>query len=221
MLEEAKVRSRYDVAFCGDVLRGLSGHQKTLPCRWLYDDRGSELFEAITRLPEYYPTRTETAILKSNARDIADFAGADVTLFEYGAGAGIKTEILIAALQSPRFYVPVDIAGGFLAVTATRMRQRFPALCIRPIVADFMIDFEVPAPLRIGRRAAFFPGSTIGNLGTLEATAFLARMRQHVVPVCECGTGNRIRRDLESTKSFAQQVDSEDDKGQNQNGCPE
>jgi dimethylhistidine N-methyltransferase len=180
MLDEAKVRSRYDVAFFDDVLGGLSSNPKTLPCRWLYDDRGSELFEEITRLPEYYPTRTETAILKSNARDIADFVGPDVTLFEYGAGAGIKTEILIEALQTPHCYVPIDIAGGFLALTAERMRQRFPALSVRPIVSDFMVDFEIPNPLRLSRRAAFFPGSTIGNLGTLEATSFLARMRRHV-----------------------------------------
>jgi dimethylhistidine N-methyltransferase len=180
MLDKAKIRSHHDVVFCDDVLRGLSSNPKTLPCRWLYDDRGSELFEEITRLPEYYPTRTETAILKSNAQDIADFVGPDVTLFEYGAGAGVKTEILIEALQAPHCYVPIDIAGGFLALTAARMRQRFPTLCVRPIVSDFMIDFEIPNPLRLNRRAAFFPGSTIGNLGTLEATAFLARMRHHI-----------------------------------------
>jgi dimethylhistidine N-methyltransferase len=180
MLDEAKVRSRYDVVFFDDVLRGLSSNPKTLPCRWLYDDRGSELFEEITRLPEYYPTRTETAILKNNARDMANFVGPDVTLFEYGAGAGIKTEILIEALRAPHCYVPIDIAGGFLALTAERMRQRFPALCVRPVVSDFMMDFEIPNPMRLSRRAAFFPGSTIGNLGALEATSFLARMRRHV-----------------------------------------
>jgi len=180
MLDKANIRSRHDIAFWDDVLQGLTSNPKTLPCRWLYDDRGSELFEEITRLPEYYPTRTETAILKRNAQDIAEFVGSDVTLFEYGAGAGKKTEILIEALQAPRYYVPIDIAGGFLAATAARMRQRFPTLSVRPIVSDFMIDFEIPNPLRLNRRAAFFPGSTIGNLGTLEAASFLARMRRHV-----------------------------------------
>jgi dimethylhistidine N-methyltransferase len=180
MFNEAKVQNRYDAVFLDDVLRGLSTAPKTLPCRWLYDDRGCELFEEITRLPEYYPTRTETGILKSDARDIADFVGPDVTLFEYGAGAGIKTEILIEALEAPLYYVPIDIAGSFLALTAERMRRRFPGLCVRPIVSDFMIDFEIPNALRLSRKAAFFPGSTIGNLSRPEATSFLARMRRHV-----------------------------------------
>jgi dimethylhistidine N-methyltransferase len=198
MLDEAKVRSRYDLAFSDDVLLGLSGCQKTLPCRWLYDNRGSELFEAITRLPEYYPTRTETAILKNSAGDIADLAGADVTLLEYGAGAGIKTEILIAALQAPRSYVPIDIAGDFLALTAARMRRRFPALHIAPIVSDFMIDFEIPGPLRLSRRVAFFPGSTIGNLSTVEATAFLSRMRRHVGAQGAAIIGVDLKKDLQT-----------------------
>ena len=101
MLEIVSRQTRQLEAFRTDVLLGLSGGQKTLPCRWLYDDRGCELFEAITRLDEYYPTRTETAILRDHAQEIADFCGEDAVLLEYGAGAGIKTEILIGALDSP------------------------------------------------------------------------------------------------------------------------
>ncbi|HEY5337490.1 MAG TPA: L-histidine N(alpha)-methyltransferase [Rhizomicrobium sp.] len=198
MLDEAQVHSRYDGAFRADVLRGLSESPKTLPCRWLYDNNGSELFEAITRLPEYYPTRTETSILRAHAQQIAEFAGADVSLLEYGAGAGIKTEILIAALRDPRFYVPIDIAGDFLALTATRMRKRFAALQILPIVSDFMIDFEIPAILRRGRRVAFFPGSTIGNLSTTEAIAFLARMRRHVGASGAAIVGVDLKKDLQT-----------------------
>jgi len=107
-------------AFRADALKGLAQSRKSLPSRWLYDDRGSELFEEITRLPEYYPTRTETAMLREHAGEIAEFCGEGVSLFEYGAGAGIKTEILVAALAAPRLYVPIDIAGDFLDQTDCR-----------------------------------------------------------------------------------------------------
>ena len=126
MLEIVCRQTRQLEAFRADVLLGLSGGQKTLPCRWLYDDRGCDLFEEITRLEEYYPTRTETAILRDHAQEIADFCGEEAVLLEYGAGAGIKTEILIDALDRPRLYVPIDIAGDFLDLTVVRMRQRFP-----------------------------------------------------------------------------------------------
>ncbi|HMI73867.1 MAG TPA: L-histidine N(alpha)-methyltransferase, partial [Steroidobacteraceae bacterium] len=95
--------------FRQDVIAGLSMRRKTLSCRWLYDERGSELFEQITQLEEYYPTRVETAILRENAAEMAAFIGKGATLIEYGAGAGVKTEIVIAALEAPRLYVPVDI----------------------------------------------------------------------------------------------------------------
>lgn len=165
--------------FRADVLRGLAQPQKTLPCRWLYDDRGSELFEEITQLPEYYPTRTETSILREHAEDMAAFCGPDVVLFEYGAGAGIKTEILVSELRSPRLYVPIDIAGDFLELTAARFREKFPQLAIQPIVSDFTADFPWPPSLPPGPRVAFFPGSTIGNLNAAEAASFLRRMRRH------------------------------------------
>jgi dimethylhistidine N-methyltransferase len=167
-------------AFRADVLTGLSQPHKTLPSRWLYDDRGSELFELITRLDEYYPTRTETAILRSRAPQMARFCGERAIMLEYGAGAGIKTEILIAALMAPRLYVPIDIAGAFLDQTVSRFRQRFPNLLTRAIVADFTQPFDLPAWIPSGRRVAFFPGSTIGNLDASETAVFLQRMRRHV-----------------------------------------
>lgn len=168
-------------AFCRDVLEGLGQTPKTLPCRWLYDDVGSELFEQITTLPEYYPTRTETAILRDAAPEIADYLGADVALIEYGAGAAIKTEILLEALDQPRAYLPVDIAGDFLDATAGRIRERFPMLAVQPVVADFTRDFPLPDPARDPRhRVGFFPGSTIGNLDAEEANALLKRMRSQV-----------------------------------------
>ena len=115
---------------CSPVCRS---RQKTLPSRWLYDQRGSELFEEITRLDEYYLTRTETAILRRHAEEMAALCGEGVVLLEYGAGAAIKSEILIDALQAPRMYAPIDIAADFLGETVERIRDRFPDL---PDAAD-------------------------------------------------------------------------------------
>jgi dimethylhistidine N-methyltransferase len=166
--------------FHTEVIEGLGGPSKTLPSRWLYDDRGSELFEQITQLPEYYPSRTETRILREQAQEIAAFCGAHRTLIEYGAGAGIKTEILIRALQNPRLYVPVDIAADFLDQTTARFRRLFPELAIRPVAADFSAYFALPEWIPLPNRVAFFPGSTIGNLNPHDAAAFLQRMRGQV-----------------------------------------
>jgi dimethylhistidine N-methyltransferase len=184
-------------AFRTDVLQGLSTPQKSLPSRWLYDPRGCELFEQITTLPEYYPTRTETAILREHAADIAEFCGSAANLVEYGAGAGIKTEIVVTALKSPRAYIPVDIAGEFLDLTAERYRRRFTALAVNPVVADFTSDFALPAGLLSeGRRVAFFPGSTIGNLNTKDAGLLLQRMRRQVGAQGAAIIGVDLRKDL-------------------------
>jgi L-histidine N-alpha-methyltransferase len=198
MLDETKTRSIQHEAFHADVWAGLSNRQKSVPCRWLYDDRGSELFEAITRLPEYYPTRTETAILRANAGEIADFAGAHAALLEYGAGAGIKTELLLRALQQPNFYVPIDIAGDFLEQTVSRMRGRFPSLRFRPVTSDFTTEFDIPGDVANERRVGFFPGSTIGNLDSAEASSFLLRMRRHVGARGAAIVGVDLRKDLET-----------------------
>ena len=179
MLETGFVRSKVDETFRAAIVAGLSRPRKTIDPCWLYDERGSQLFEQITRLDDYYPTRTETEILLRHAGEMARFCGGETLLFEYGAGAGIKTEILIAALDRPRLYVPIDIAGDFLARTAGRIGRRFPDLDVFPVVADFNHDFELP-DLPAGRRTAFFPGSTIGNLNHAEAAAFLRRLRRHV-----------------------------------------
>ena len=155
---------------------------KTLSSRWLYDVHGSELFEEITRLPEYYPTRTETGIIKCFAGEIADFVGENAVVLEYGAGAAVKTELLIQALHRPRLYVPIDVAGDFLRDAVSRFRGRFPTLDTRPITADFTNDFVLPQWIPPTRRVAFFPGSTIGNLSAAEVAVFLRRMRHHVGP---------------------------------------
>ena len=180
MLATADYRLSQPELFRQDVIAGLSGRRKTLPCRWLYDERGSELFEQITQLDEYYPTRVETGILRLNAAEIAAFVGKGATLIEYGAGAGVKTEIVIAALEAPRLYVPVDISGDFLDQAVISLRHRFPAIGIWPIVADFTEDFEIPAGIPLKGRSAFFPGSTIGNLDYAETVSFLRRVHRHV-----------------------------------------
>lgn len=206
MLDRVDFREAQREAFRADVVAGLSGPRKSLPSRWLYDDRGSALFEQITALPEYYPTRTETGILRSNAPAIAAFCGRGATLVEYGAGASVKTEILLGALDDPALYVPVDIAGDFLVDAAERIERRFPWLEIRPVVADFTDDFDLPADLpKLNARVAFFPGSTIGNLARPDAVALMKRMRGHV------GEGGRAVLGVDLVKDVATLLRAYDD----------
>ncbi len=196
MLQTVDPRTLQAEAFRADVLAGLARRQKALPSRWLYDDRGCELFEAITKLEEYYPTRAETAILRMHAAEIADFCGKEAVLLEYGAGAAFKTEILLGALATPRLYVPIDIAGNFLQRTAARIRRRFARLQIRPLAADFTADFEIPSGVPLTPRIGFFPGSTIGNLDEAETLAFLSRMRAHVGPQGKALIGVDLKKNI-------------------------
>ena len=129
---------------------------------------------------------------------MAGLCGEDVVLLEYGAGAGIKSEILIDALKAPRMYAPIDIAADFLAQTTSAYSGSFPELPMRPIIADFTADFDIPADIPAHPRAAFFPGSTIGNLGPSEAAALLRRMRQHVGERGKAIIGVDLRKDVET-----------------------
>jgi dimethylhistidine N-methyltransferase len=185
-------------AFRADVLDGMSRRQKSVPSRWLYDRRGSELFEEITGLDEYYPTRTETAILRRHAEEMGALCGEDVVLLEYGAGAGLKFEILANAFKAPRMYVPIDIATDFLDQTVARIRGQFPWLPTFPINADFTTDFDIPRDIPEGRRTAFFPGSTIGNLDRTEVAALLHRMRRHVGRGGKAIIGVDLRKSIET-----------------------
>jgi dimethylhistidine N-methyltransferase len=198
MLDLVESKLGQHEAFRADVLAGLSQERKTLPSRWLYDQRGSELFEDITRLEEYYLTRTETAILQRHAEEMAALCGEGAVLLEYGAGAAIKSEILIDALQAPRMYAPIDIAADFLAETVERFRDRFPSLPTRPIIADFTADFDIPADVPARPRAAFFPGSTLGNLSPSDACVLLRRMREHVGPSGKAIIGVDLRKDIQT-----------------------
>jgi len=162
--------------FARDVLAGLSGQRKSIPCTWLYDHRGSELFEQITQLPEYYPTRTETWLLERCAGEIAALAGARASVVELGSGSSRKTPLLLAALDEPACYMPIDISAQFLAESVAPLRERFPALRIVPRVADFTRLGPLDGLARGGRRLVFFPGSTIGNFVPDAAVALLERI---------------------------------------------
>jgi len=159
--------------FAREVLSGLSNRPRSIPCRFLYDARGSELFEQITALEEYYPTRAEIGLLDRHAGDIAELAGEDAAIVEFGSGSSRKTEILITALRKPAAYVAIDISPAALEDAASRLRRRFPALSIIPVTGDFNGPLRLPESIGKKRRLGFFPGSTIGNFEHGEAVAFL------------------------------------------------
>jgi dimethylhistidine N-methyltransferase len=199
MLDIVNAKTRQAESFRADVVAGLSTSRKSLPSRWLYDDLGCELFEDITQLDEYYPTRTETGILRHNSAPIADFCGGHAAVIEYGAGAGIKTEILLGALRQPRRYLPVDIAGDFLAMTANRIGMRFSSVRIWPIVADFTEDFDVVDQLEgVENTIGFFPGSTIGNLDSIATDSFLSQVRRHVGTRGKAIIGVDLKKDIKT-----------------------
>jgi len=168
--------------FATEVLNGLSRRPRAIPCRFLYDARGSELFERITELEDYYPTRTEIGLLERHAPDIAELAGAGVAIVEFGSGSSRKTEILIAALPALAAYVAIDISAAALSEAATRLRARFPDLEVVTVTGDFNDAMDLPASLAATRKLGFFPGSTIGNLGNDEAISFLSNARERLGP---------------------------------------
>lgn len=165
--------------FLDDVLAGFAADPKALSPKYFYDARGSELFEAICDLPEYYPTRTELSLMRDCVTEMVASLGADCLLIEFGSGAGIKTETLLRALH-PAAYVPVDISGDALRASAARLATTFPGLPIIAVCADYMQPLEIPGldPYAAARRVIYFPGSTIGNLTQEEALAFLHDARR-------------------------------------------
>lgn len=179
--------------FAEDVIAGLSSRPRTLPCKYFYDARGSDLFEDITALPEYYPTRTEIGILRDRARDICAALAPGSALVEYGSGSSIKTEILLAAGDFVA-YAPIDISPTALEGAVRRLRGRFPALRMEPVVADFVGDLTLPPALDGLPRAGFFPGSTIGNFSPVEARALLRRMARQLGPGAKLVIGVDLRK---------------------------
>lgn len=176
VLDRAELDDRSE--FRDAVLAGLERRPRTIPAKFLYDERGSALFDAICELPEYYLTRTETEILHRAASEIADMAGPGCALVEYGSGSSVKSRLLIEAMRDLVAYVPVDISRQHLDAAAQRLRRDYPTLRIEPVCADYMTFDRLPVDLSAARRRiGFFPGSTIGNLMPAEATAFLRRAR--------------------------------------------
>jgi dimethylhistidine N-methyltransferase len=163
-------------AFRQDVLDGLSAPVPAIPARWLYDQQGSELFDAITRLPAYYPSRTETALLEQVMPEIAARLPKDAAVVEFGAGSATKTPILLHAI-APAAYVPVDISGDYLQASAADLKQQFAGLMVEPVVADFARPFDLPGSIRDLPKLGFFPGSTIGNFVPRTATDLLRQFR--------------------------------------------
>jgi len=185
--------------FREDVLCGLAGPEKTLPCKYLYDERGSELFDAICDLPEYYPTRTEIGILRRYGGDMAAELGNNCLVIEYGSGSSLKTPLLLEQLREPAGYVPVDISREHLVASATAVARRFPSIEVLPVWADFTADFDVPATHRTPRkRAVFFPGSTIGNFGPGEAI----KLMKGVARLCGPRGGFLVGVDLEKPREI-------------------
>ena len=163
-------------AFRDDVLEGLGQQQKAIPARWLYDDAGSQLFEDITDLPEYYPTRSETEILDARGSEFADLIGSGRAVVEFGSGSSVKTPLLLRAID-PSAYVPLDISGEFLRESASALAEKFPELDVFPVEADFMREVELPEQVADTPKLGFFPGSTIGNMVPRTAVDLLRSMR--------------------------------------------
>jgi L-histidine N-alpha-methyltransferase len=174
-----------DPAFRADVLAGLAEPIPAIPARWLFDRRGSELFDAITRLPSYYPTRTETALLERIMPEVDPLCAGNCAVVELGSGSSTKTPLLLRGIR-PEAYVPVDISGDYLRESAARVDAEFPAIHVFPVEADFTKPFALPAQVAGLPKLGFFPGSTIGNFVPRSATDLLRHFRDIL------GTGARL-----------------------------
>jgi dimethylhistidine N-methyltransferase len=176
-----------------EVLHGLRQRHKSLPCKYFYDEKGSQLFDRICGLPEYYLTRTEQAIMREHLPEMAEAIGPEAMLIEYGSGSSVKTRQLLDALPSPAAYVPIDISREHLLRSAEALGEAYPGLEILPVAADYTEPLEIPQPSRPARRrVVYFPGSTIGNFEPIEARQFL----RQVARVCGGDGGLLIGVDL-------------------------
>ncbi len=163
-----------------EIVHGLSGRNKRISPKYFYDERGSQLFDDITRLPEYYLTDTEIGIMRDNIHEMVAAIGKQAGLIEFGSGSSIKTRILLEHLSELAAYVPVDISEDFLLESAEKIGDEFPHIDVRPVVADFTQAFDLPKPMVMPiRNVAYFPGSTIGNFEH-EAAMELLRVMHRV-----------------------------------------
>ena len=192
------------LAFRDDVLAGLAAPIPAVPARWLYDRRGSELFDEITRLPSYYPTRTETAIFHTIMAEVAAHVPKGAVIVEFGAGSQTKTPILLDAI-APAAYVPVDISGDYLEHSAAELQQRFPRIEVLPVVADFARPFTLPGGIEHLPKLGFFPGSTIGNFVPWSATDLLRQFRALL------GSGSQLLIGMDRVKRVDRLIAAYDD----------
>jgi dimethylhistidine N-methyltransferase len=199
-----KTADRVDPAFRADVINGLSEPIPAIPARWLYDHRGSELFDEITRLPSYYPTRTETALLAARMDEIAGRIGKGSAVVEFGSGSSTKTPLLLDAID-PAAYVPIDISGDYLRASAARVDAQFPNIPVYPVEADFTREVALPGEIDGLRRVGFFPGSTIGNFVPRSATDLLRHFRDILC------TGSRLLIGMDRVKPVERLIAAYDD----------
>ncbi|MCA1654852.1 MAG: L-histidine N(alpha)-methyltransferase, partial [Sphingomonadales bacterium] len=193
-----------DPAFRADVIAGLSEPTPAIPARWLYDLRGSELFDDITRLPSYYPTRTETALLEARMGKIAGLACDSCAIVEFGSGSSTKTPLLLRAI-GPAAYVPIDISGEYLRDSAARVDAQFPQIPVHPVEADFTREVVLPEAIAGLPRLGFFPGSTIGNFVPRSATDLLRHFRDIL------GTGSKLLIGMDRIKPVERLIAAYDD----------
>jgi dimethylhistidine N-methyltransferase len=189
--------------FLAETVAGLSQSPRTLPCKFFYDERGSELFLRICELPEYYVTRTELQILREQGSNIASCLGSRIELIGLGTGAGTKTRLLLEELRDPVAYVPVDISKEQLEQSTLLFRELFPSLEILPVCADYLQPVTLPTPMeKPSRKVVYFPGSTIGNFAPEEALNFLRR----IYNACGKGGGLLIGVDLQKDRDILERA---------------
>ena len=193
-----------DPLFRSDVLRGFEVRPRAIPARWFYDRRGSELFEAITELPEYYPTRTETAILRTACPEVAALAGEGRAVVEFGSGSSTKTPILLRSVN-PSAYVPIDISGDFLRESSAGLAAAFPGLPVLPVEADFLRPIALPPQIADTPKLGFFPGSTIGNMIPHSSVDLLRAMKASL------GDGSMLLIGMDRIKDEQRLVSAYDD----------
>ncbi len=184
-------------AFTTELIFGLSQADKSIPCKYFYDERGSELFDQICNLPEYYLTRTEEFLLQEKAAEIAELLGPEVLIIEYGCGSIQKVRVIIDSLRNPVGYIAVDISPEHLRIAAEKLAQDYPSMEVHAICADFSNSFKLPRGLTRQRCVGFFLGSTIGNFGYKHAAKLLSQIAAHVGP----GGGLVIGVDLKKDES--------------------
>ena len=199
-----EIAERVDPAFREDVLAGLSAPIPAVPARWLYDRRGSELFDDITRLPSYYPTRTETALLKDVLPQVAARIPHGTAVVEFGAGSATKTPLLLEAIR-PAVYAPVDISGDYLRDSAAEVAASFPGIVVEPIIADFARPFDLPPGIASLPKLGFFPGSTIGNFVPRTGTDLLRSWRDLL------GVGSQLLIGMDRVKPIERLIAAYDD----------